>query len=89
MKRDDLMAQRLSAEQRRALAILADAGQRGCTDQFMMAHGFAFDLLASLVRAGLATATLRRKRAVRRMIEVARVRITDAGRGALEGPARS
>jgi hypothetical protein len=55
------MAQRLGAQQRRALAILADAGPRGCTDQFMMAHGFTFDVLASLVRAGLATATLRRK----------------------------
>ena len=77
------MAQRLSAEQRRALAILADAGQRGCTDQLMMAHGFTFDILAGIVRAGLATATLRRKRAVRRMNEVARLRITDAGRRAV------
>jgi hypothetical protein len=51
----------------------------------MMAHGFTFDLLASLLRAGLATATLRRKRVVRRMIEVARVRITDPGRKALGG----
>ena len=74
------MAQRLSAEQHRALAMLADAGQRGCTDQLMMAYGFTFDLLASLVRAGLATATLRWKRAGGCMIEVARVRITDAGR---------
>jgi hypothetical protein len=37
------MAQRLSAEQRRALAILADAGPRGGTHQLMMAHGFTFD----------------------------------------------
>ena len=81
------MAQRLSAEQRRALAILADAGQRGCTDQLMMAHGFTFDLLASLAGAGLATATLRQKRAGGRMIEVARVRITEAGRRAIEGAA--
>ena len=42
------------SEQRRALAMLADAGHRGYTDQFMMAHGFTFDLLASLIRAGLA-----------------------------------
>jgi hypothetical protein len=77
------MAQRLSAEQRRALAILAGAGQRGCTDQFMMAHGFTFDILAGLVRAGLATATLRRMRVNERMMEVARLRITEAGRDAL------
>jgi hypothetical protein len=74
------MAQRLSADQHRALAMLADAGQRGCTDQLMMAYGFTFDLLASLVRAGLATATLRRKRVGRRVIEFALLRITDAGR---------
>ena len=49
----------------------------------MMAHGFTFDLLVGLVRAGLATATLRRKRAGRRMIEVARLRITDGGRPAM------
>jgi hypothetical protein len=77
------MAQRLSAEQHRALAMLADAGQRGCTDQLMMAYGFTFDLLASLVRDGFATATLRRKRVGGRVIEIARVRITDAGREAV------
>ncbi len=57
------MAQRLSAEQRRALAMLADAGQSGCTDQLMMAHDFTFDILAGLVRGGLATATPQRMRA--------------------------
>ena len=77
------MAQPLSAEQRRALAMLADAGHRGYTDQFMMAHGFTFDLLASLIRAGLATATLRRVRADGHVIEVALIRITDAGRQAV------
>jgi hypothetical protein len=77
------MAQRLSAEQRRALAVLAASGQIGFTDQLMMAHGFTFDLLANLIRAGLATATLRRKQVGVRMIEVAKVRITDAGRQTL------
>jgi hypothetical protein len=78
-----LMAKRLTAEQRRALAMLANAGQSGCADAFMMAHGFTVDMLAGLVRAGLATATPQRMRAGGRMIEVARVRITDAGRRAV------
>ena len=82
-KRNDLMAQRLSTEQRRALAMLADVGQRGYTDAMMMAHGFTFDLLASLVRAGLATAAPQRVRASGHMFELMRVRITDAGRRAV------
>jgi hypothetical protein len=77
------MAKRLTAEQRRALAMLADAGQRGYTDAMMMAQGFTVDLLASLVRAGLATATPQRMRAGGKLIEVAKVQITDAGRWAV------
>jgi hypothetical protein len=74
------MAKRISAEQRRALAMLANAGQSECTDGFLMAQGFTVDVLASLVRAGLATATPQRVRAGGKLIEVAKVRITDAGR---------
>jgi len=61
---------------RRALAMLADAGQSGCTDQLIMAHGFTFDLLAGLVRAGLATATLRRMRARPALYEWRGVKVT-------------
>jgi hypothetical protein len=68
---DHLMAQRFSAEHRRAPAMLVDAGQRRCTDQLIMAHGFTFDLLAGLVRAGLATATLQRMRARPRFMSCA------------------
>jgi hypothetical protein len=51
----------------------------------LLAHGFTVELLADLVRAGLATATTERVVAGGRAIEVARVRITPAGRKALAG----
>jgi membrane carboxypeptidase/penicillin-binding protein PbpC len=49
----------------------------------MRVHGFTIDMLVELVRAGLATATSERVVAGGRTIEVARVRITGAGRRAL------
>ena len=38
---------KVSAEQRRALKILADAGLRGCTGATLLAYGFSIDMLAS------------------------------------------
>jgi hypothetical protein len=49
----------------------------------MLAHGFTVAQMVELVRAGLATATAERVVAGSRTIEVARVRITEAGRRAL------
>jgi hypothetical protein len=49
----------------------------------MLAHGFTIEQLVELVRAGLATAQAERMVAGGKAIEVARVRITDAGRRAL------
>jgi hypothetical protein len=49
----------------------------------MQAHGFTIKQLVDLVRAGLATATSEHVRAGRLTLEVARVRITEAGRRAL------
>jgi hypothetical protein len=49
----------------------------------MLAHGFSIDVMVELVRAALATATAERVVAGKREIEVARVRITAAGRKAL------
>jgi hypothetical protein len=43
-------------------------------------HGFTIPQMVELVRAGLATATAARVVAGRRTIEVARLRITEAGR---------
>ena len=37
-----------------ALQLLKDAGPGGCTESIMLAHGFKIELLARLVREGLA-----------------------------------
>ena len=73
----------LSPEQRRALELLAAAGARGCTESIMLAHGFKLAMLAELVRNGWVTAAPETVRAGGRSIEVARMRITEAGRRAL------
>jgi hypothetical protein len=49
----------------------------------MIAHGFTVEQIVELVRAGLATATAERIVAGNRTLEVARVRITGAGRRAV------
>jgi hypothetical protein len=68
-------------DRRRALELLASC-RDGCTEAIMLAHGFTIPLV-ELVRAGLATATAERVVAGGRTIEVARMRITEAGRQAL------
>jgi hypothetical protein len=77
----------LGAEQRRALKMLADAGLRGCTGATLLDHGFNMDVIADLVLKGFATANQETMRVSRRKIQVARVRITNAGRSAIEGRA--
>jgi hypothetical protein len=69
-------------DRRRALELLASC-RDGCTEAMMLAHGFTISQMVELVRAGLATPTAERVVAGSRKIEVARVRITDAGRRAL------
>jgi hypothetical protein len=61
---------------RRALELLADCPQEGCTEAVMLANG---DQMVELVHAGLATATAQRVRAGRETMEVAKLRITEAG----------
>jgi hypothetical protein len=73
---------RLSADCRRALQVLA-ASPDGYTEAIMLAHGFKPSLLVDLIRDGLATAKPEREIAGRRTVEVARMRITDAGRQGL------
>jgi hypothetical protein len=76
---------RLSAEQRRALAMFADAGRSGVTGTIMSANGFRARTLARLDREGLATAMIaERLKNGGKTIEVVRFRITAAGRRALE-----
>ena len=50
-----------------------------------MAYGFGGDLIPDLVRNGLATMRSESVQAGGRRIEVRHVRITDAGRRAIEG----
>jgi hypothetical protein len=78
--------ERLGGEERRALKILADAGLHGCTGATLFSHGFRADMVADLVRAGLVTAHRETMKVGKRTFGVARVRITDAGRRALDGP---
>jgi hypothetical protein len=73
----------LSAEQRRALQILAVAGLLGCTGATLFGHGFSIGVLADLVRNGLATARRETVRVGKREIIVARVWIAEAGRRAI------
>src|SRR5258707_6472152 len=75
---------RLGGEQRRALRLLA-ISPFGATEAIMHAHGFTRQMLAKLVRAGLATAQSETGKA----IAVGRIRITDAGRRWLEDAAKS
>jgi hypothetical protein len=47
----------LTAEQRRALAVLATAGSNGAPKALLSAHGFDASMIAELVNHGLATLT--------------------------------
>jgi hypothetical protein len=73
---------RISNDQRRALRVLA-GGPHGCTEASMLAHGFKAELLAALLRDGLATTQPGTIRAGRRQVKVVWVMITDAGHRAL------
>jgi len=75
----------LTAEQRRALAMLATAGRDGVAQALLSAQGFDASLIAELVNLGLATLAAERVRAGSKLIAVAKVRITEAGRSAIEG----
>ena len=75
-------ASKRNAERRRALELLA-ASPDGCTEAFILAHGFTTDFLIDLIRAGLATAQTERAVVGRRSMQVTRMRITDAGLRAL------
>jgi hypothetical protein len=75
----------LSARQRRALELLSAAGEQGCTGARLFNHGLTVGMLADLVWSGLATGHRETVTVGHRNIKVARIRITDAGRRALEG----
>src|SRR5215831_12522274 len=75
---------RRSAERRRALELLA-ASPDGCTAAILLAHGFKSDRLVELINAGLASVTTERIVASSKTMEIARVRITEAGRRVMAG----
>jgi hypothetical protein len=64
---------------------LLAASPNGCTGALMLANGFPVEMLVELIRTGLASAEDERMVAGGKQIEVARVRITEAGRRALGG----
>ena len=66
--------------------MLADAGSRGSILDMLIANGFPAEMLADLVRDGLATMQGDTVKLSGRPIEVIRVQITAAGRSAIEGP---
>jgi hypothetical protein len=72
----------LSEDQRGALEMLVES--RCCTGATLLAHGFNVDMLAGLVRDGLATARREPVKVDGRIVTVARLRITNAGRSAIE-----
>jgi hypothetical protein len=76
----------VSEEQRRVLALLASIPQGITEDTLVLAHGFDRAMIGGLVNAGLVTA----QREIvtepgRTTIEVVRIKISDAGRQAIEG----
>jgi hypothetical protein len=73
----------LTVDHRRALVLLASCPE-GCTESVMRAHGFRVEQIVALVRAGRAHAQTERIFAGVHMIEVTRMRITDAGRRAIQ-----
>jgi len=76
----------MSHRRRRVLEMLAETGQRGSTDPIFQAR-FTSELL-DLVRDGLVTAERATVRNRGRTVDVARVKITDSGQMAIEGPVR-
>jgi len=72
----------LTGARRRALTILMDAPE-GCTVEAMMAHGFSVEFLAELLRDGLVNDTVDLVPIGKRKMQVARLRITDKGRLAI------
>ena len=78
-------SQSIGSRHRRVLKMLARARRHGCDVNALFSRGFEFELIADLVRTELATVQLESMRKRGRTVEVARVRITDAGRRLLEG----
>jgi hypothetical protein len=68
----------------RVLELLDGCGSEGCAEAILLWHGVTIGQIVELVRAGLASVTAARVAPDNRTIDVARVRITAAGRRMLE-----
>jgi hypothetical protein len=72
------------SDRRRALELLA-ASRDGCTEAAMIAHGITTEMMVEMIADGLATASAERVVAGGKTVEIARVKITEAGRLAIKG----
>jgi hypothetical protein len=72
--------------QRRALALLVGCGDAGCTEAVMLLHGFTVAQLAELVRDGFAATTTEPAVGDGQQFDIARFKITEAGRQTLGNP---
>jgi hypothetical protein len=78
---------RLSPQPRRTLELLKllASSPHGATEALLVrAHGFDSDMVAGLARSGLATAGRETMSAGAKPVEVVRLKITAAGRRAIE-----
>lgn len=73
----------LSQHARHALELLT-LDPRGLAEPLLLTYGFSHKMVASLLRSGLATAQRQTVRVSGQPVEVMRVRITEAGRQALQ-----
>ena len=73
------------AHRRRALELLDSSPHGATTKLLVVAHGFEIDMIAGLVRSGLAAEEFDVMKAGGKTIEIVRIRITEAGRKAVEG----
>ena len=83
-----IQKRRLSPQPRRTLELLGllATSPHGATEALLVrVHGFDSDMVAGLVRAGLATAERETTKAGAKPVEVVRLRITADGRKAIEG----
>ena len=77
---------RFGRERRRALKVLADVPRGIREEVLLLVHGFSIEMLSGLVKAGLAiVATETRTMRPGVTIETERIRITEAGRKAING----
>jgi hypothetical protein len=81
-------AMSLTAEQRRALAVLTGAGPNGTSQALLMSYGFCVSMIAGLVNRGLATLRREKVKAGDGSVKVAKVRITAVGSEALAAEER-